>query len=154
MPHEVAADEDELRSRALGRLLLEEVHEVAARGQRSSLPDPICPLEPGPKAGPELRSARGVVVHAALRIIDTVGGPSSPIRGTARGGSGIGVRQLTTWSAASRTTLPAWRSFHGRSRWIRSQGMCQQLSQRHSIQAAGTPPRVRSSWSDWPVSRR
>jgi len=31
MPHEVAADEDELRGRALDRLFLEEVYEVAAR---------------------------------------------------------------------------------------------------------------------------
>jgi hypothetical protein len=71
VPHELAADEDELRRRPLDRLLVEEVHEVSARGQRSPLPDRICTLEPGPKAGPELGNTRGVVVHAALRIIDT-----------------------------------------------------------------------------------
>src|SRR5262245_43233275 len=85
MPHQVAADEDELGGRPLGRLLLEEVHEVSARGQRGSLAGTICPLEPGPQAGPELRNTRGVVVHAALRIIGSARGPSSPIRGTARG---------------------------------------------------------------------
>jgi hypothetical protein len=86
MPHEVAADEDELGGRPLDTLLLEEVHEVAARGERGSLPGPINPLEPGPKACPELGDTRGVVVHAALRIIGNARAPSSPIRGTARGG--------------------------------------------------------------------
>ena len=42
----------------------------------------------------------------------------------------------------------------GRSLSIRSHGWCQHVSQRHSIQAAGMPPRVRSSWSDCPVSLR
>lgn len=152
MPHEVAADEDELGGGALDRLLLEDLHEVAARRQRSPLAGAICSLEPGPEACPELRNARGVVVHAALRIIDSPEGPSSPVRGTARGG--LGPAQSTTLRAASSTTRPARESLHGLRRWIRSQGMCQQWSQRHSIQAAGTPPRVRSSWSDWPVSRR
>ena len=85
MPHKVTADEDELRAGALDRLRLEEAHEIAARGQRSSLPGSICPLEPGPKAGPELRKTRGVVVHAAIRIIDSPRGPSSPKGGTACG---------------------------------------------------------------------
>src|SRR5262245_9079342 len=116
VPHTVAADEDELRAGALDRLRLEETNEVAARGQMSPLPDSICALEPGPKAGPELRKTRGVVVHAALRIIVRLGGPSSPKGGTACGCSGDG--QSSSLRAASRPTLPACHSFHGRRRWI------------------------------------
>ena len=62
------------------------VRAVPMNAQWSPFVGVLRPLEPGPQAGPELRGRRGVVVHAASRIIGTRRGASSPVRGTAAEG--------------------------------------------------------------------